>query len=121
MNVAVKEWGEKIIFLRKLVEGGTNRSYGIQVARLAGLPPGVVERAKEVLQHLEEETTDVEGLPRLARYGPGPQDGPLQLSLFRQSDQKLRRRLQRLKIEQLTPIEALNELARLREIVDEDS
>jgi DNA mismatch repair protein MutS len=121
MNVAVKEWGEKIIFLRKLVEGGTNRSYGIQVARLAGLPPGVVDRAKQVLQHLEEETTDVEGLPRLVRYGSGPQEEPLQLSLFRQSDQKLRRRLQRLKIEQLTPIEALNELARLREIVDEDS
>jgi DNA mismatch repair protein MutS len=120
MNVAVKEWGEKIIFLRKLVEGGTNRSYGIQVARLAGLPPGVVERAKQVLQHLEEETTDVEGLPRLVRYGSGSQEEPLQLSLFRQSDQRLRRRLQRLKVEELTPIEALNELASLREMVDED-
>ena len=121
MNVAVKEWGEKIIFLRKLVEGGTNRSYGIQVARLAGLPPVVVERAKQVLQHLEEETTDVEGLPRLVRYGPGAKEEPLQLSLFRQSDQRLRRRLQRLKVEELTPIEALNELASLREMVDEDS
>ena len=120
MNVAVKEWGEKIIFLRKLVEGGTNRSYGIQVARLAGLPPGVVQRAKQVLQHLEEETTDVEGLPRLVRYGSGSQEEPLQLSLFRQSDQRLRRRLQRLKVEELTPIEALNELASLREMVDED-
>ncbi|MGW8209710.1 MAG: DNA mismatch repair protein MutS, partial [Syntrophobacteria bacterium] len=107
MNVAVKEWGEKIIFLRKLVEGGTNRSYGIQVARLAGLPPEVVERAKQVLRHLEEETTDVEGLPRLVRSASGNQDEPLQLSLFRQSDQKLRRRLQKLNIEQLTPIEAL--------------
>jgi DNA mismatch repair protein MutS len=121
MNVAVKEWGEKIIFLRKLVEGGTNRSYGIQVARLAGLPPEVVERAKQVLRHLEEETTDVEGLPRLVRSASGNQDEPLQLSLFRQSDQKLRRRLQKLNIEQLTPIEALNELARLREIVGEES
>ncbi|MEJ2428684.1 MAG: DNA mismatch repair protein MutS [Deltaproteobacteria bacterium] len=121
MNVAVKEWGEKIIFLRKLVEGGTNRSYGIQVARLAGLPPEVVERARQVLRHLEEETTDVEGLPRLARSASGGQEEPLQLSLFRQSDQKLRRRLQKLKIEQLTPIEALNELAKLREMVDEES
>ena len=121
MNVAVKEWGEKIIFLRKLVEGGTNRSYGIQVARLAGLPPEVVERAKQVLRHLQEETTDVEGLPRLVRSASAGQEEPLQLSLFRQPDQRLRRRLQKLKIEQLTPIEALNELARLREMVDEES
>jgi DNA mismatch repair protein MutS len=121
MNVAVKEWGEKIIFLRKLVEGGTNRSYGIQVARLAGLPSEVVERSRQVLRHLEESTTDVEGLPRLVRSASGNQDEPLQLSLFRQSEQKLRRRLQRLKIEQLTPIEALNELARLREMLDEES
>ncbi|MCG6981332.1 MAG: DNA mismatch repair protein MutS [Deltaproteobacteria bacterium] len=121
MNVAVKEWGEKIIFLRKLVEGGTNRSYGIQVARLAGLPWEVVERSRQVLRHLEEATTDVEGLPRLLRSASGSQDEPLQLSLFRQSEQKLRRRLQSLKIEQLTPIEALNELARLREMLDEES
>jgi DNA mismatch repair protein MutS len=121
MNVAVKEWGEKIIFLRKLVEGGTNRSYGIQVARLAGLPSEVVERSRQVLRHLEESTTDVEGLPRLVRSASESQDEPLQLSLFRQSEQKLRRRLQRLKIEQLTPIEALNELARLREMLDEES
>ena len=121
MNVAVKEWGEKIIFLRKLVEGGTNRSYGIQVARLAGLPWEVVERSRQVLRHLEEATTDVEGLPRLVRSAAGSQDEPLQLSLFRQSEQKLRRRLQSLKIEQLTPIEALNELARLREMLDEES
>jgi len=81
----------------------------------------VVERAKQVLRHLEEETTDVEGLPRLVRSASGKQDEPLQLSLFRQSDQKLRRRLQKLNIDQLTPIEALNELARLREIVGEES
>jgi DNA mismatch repair protein MutS len=116
MNVAVKEWGDKIIFLRKLVEGGTNRSYGIQVARLAGLPPEVVERAKQVLQHLEHETIEAEGLPRLARSSAGE---PLQLSLFQQADQKLRRRLERLEIEQLTPIEAFNELARLLDFIKE--
>jgi DNA mismatch repair protein MutS len=119
MNVAVKEWGEKIIFLRKLVEGGTNRSYGIQVARLAGLPVEVVERAKQVLRHLEQETTDVEGLPRLARSAPGRVDEPLQLSLFQQSEQKLRLHLKSLELEQLTPIEALNELVRLRDMLDE--
>jgi DNA mismatch repair protein MutS len=120
LNVAVKEWGDKIIFLRKLVEGGTNRSYGIQVARLAGLPVEVVDRARQVLQHLEQETTDVEGLPRLVRSSSGRRDGMLQLSLFQQHDQKLRRRLQSLELEKLTPIEALNELAKLRDLVEEE-
>jgi DNA mismatch repair protein MutS len=120
MNVAVKEWGDRIIFLRKLVEGGTNRSYGIQVARLAGLPTEVVERARQVLQHLEQETTDVEGLPRLARSSAGRQSEQLQLSLFQQSGQKLRRRLLNLELEEITPIEALNELVRLRELFDEE-
>jgi DNA mismatch repair protein MutS len=121
MNVAVKEWGDKIIFLRKLVEGGTNRSYGIQVARLAGLPLEVVERARQVLKHLEQETTDVEGLPRLARSAAGHVKEPLQLSLFREAEEKLHRRLQRIELENITPIEALNELARLREMVKDDS
>jgi DNA mismatch repair protein MutS len=121
MNVAVKEWGERIIFLRKLVEGGTNRSYGIQVARLAGLPVEVVERARQVLQHLEQEATDVEGLPRLVRSSAERRDEPLQLSLFQLQEQKLRRRLQKLKLEELTPIDALNEIARLRELADKGS
>jgi DNA mismatch repair protein MutS len=121
MNVAVKEWGEKIIFLRKLVEGGTNRSYGIQVARLAGLPVEVVARARQVLKHLEQETADAEGLPRLAHSAAGSLGEPLQLSLFQQSDQRLRRHLHSLEIEELTPIEALNELARLREMAEEES
>jgi DNA mismatch repair protein MutS len=114
MNVAVKEWGDKIIFLHKLVAGGTNRSYGIQVSRLAGLPVEVVDRAKEVLQHLEQEATDAEGLPRLLRSAGS--DEPLQLALFQQPEQKLRRHLQNLDLERLTPLEALNELARLREL-----
>jgi DNA mismatch repair protein MutS len=117
MNVAVKEWGDKIIFLRKLVEGGTNRSYGIQVARLAGLPAEVVERAKKVLHHLEQETMEVEGLPRLARSSARGSDQALQLTLFQQADQRLRRRLEKLDLEQVTPLEALNELAKLLEII----
>jgi DNA mismatch repair protein MutS len=119
MNVAVKEWGEQIIFLRKLVQGGTNRSYGIQVARLAGLPVEVVERAKDVLRHMERETIDGEGLPLPAHSATG-ENKSLQLSLFRQPDYELRRRLRNLEVEQLTPLDALNELARLRELVDKD-
>jgi DNA mismatch repair protein MutS len=66
-NVAVREWGDHIVFLRKIVPGGTDKSYGIQVARLAGLPAPVLKRAKEVLRELEEEQLDDIGQPRLAR------------------------------------------------------
>jgi DNA mismatch repair protein MutS len=116
MNVAVKEWGDQVIFLHKLVEGGTNRSYGIHVARLAGLPESVVERAREILRELEQGSTDAEGLPRLARSSGGSQGEPIQLGLFRQPERQLRQYLDRLAVEQLTPLEALNELARLREM-----
>ncbi len=65
-HVAVKEWNDRVIFLRKLVEGGTSRSYGIQVARLAGIPEGVIERAKEVLNNLEQGEFTEGGVPKLA-------------------------------------------------------
>jgi DNA mismatch repair protein MutS len=65
-NVAVKEWAGEIIFLRKIVEGGTNRSYGIQVARLAGLPQNVIDRAKEILSNLEKGELDAMGMPKIA-------------------------------------------------------
>jgi DNA mismatch repair protein MutS len=114
MNVAVKEWGDQVIFLHKLVEGGTNRSYGIHVARLAGLPASVVERAREILQELERGNTDAEGLPRLARSAARVKNESYQLGLFQQPDRKLGQRLEELDLERLTPLEALNELARLK-------
>ncbi len=73
--VAVREWNDEVIFLRKIVPGGADKSYGIQVARLAGLPASVVERAKEVLRVLEEEQLDETGTPRLSqapRRSPSP-------------------------------------------------
>jgi DNA mismatch repair protein MutS len=66
-NVAVREWGEQIVFLRKIVAGGTDKSYGIQVARLAGLPAPVLKRAKEILRQLEEDNLDDIGQPKLAK------------------------------------------------------
>lgn len=66
-NVAVREWGDHIVFLRKIVPGGTDKSYGIQVARLAGLPAPVLKRAKEVLRQLEEDQIDDKGLPKMAK------------------------------------------------------
>jgi DNA mismatch repair protein MutS len=65
-NVAVREWNEQIIFLRKIIRGGADKSYGIQVARLAGLPPEVIARAKEVLSNLEGSELNADGKPKLA-------------------------------------------------------
>jgi DNA mismatch repair protein MutS len=66
-NVAVREWNDQIIFLRKIVEGGTDKSYGIQVARLAGVPRPVIERAKVILRNLEESELTPEGNVRQPR------------------------------------------------------
>ena len=66
-NVAVKEWDEKIIFLHKILPGGTDKSYGIYVARLAGLPSAVIERSKEVLNNLEGSAVSNTGKPSIAK------------------------------------------------------
>lgn len=66
-HVAVREWNDQVIFLRKIVEGGTDKSYGIQVARLAGLPTQVLERAKEILRNLEEGELDESGKPKIGK------------------------------------------------------
>jgi len=66
-NVAVREWHDQVVFLHKILPGGTDKSYGIQVARLAGLPKEVIQRAKEVLNNLEEAELSAEGKPKLAK------------------------------------------------------
>jgi len=66
-NVAVREWNDQIIFLRKIVRGGADKSYGIQVARLAGVPKPVLERAKEILRNLEDSELTPEGNVRQPR------------------------------------------------------
>ena len=114
-NVAVSEWNNEIIFLRKIVEGGTNRSYGIQVARLAGIPQQVIERAKEILLNLERGEFDATGMPKIARAKnpAAKQTLPAQLSLFVQPD-PIRSELKKIKIDRLTPLEALNLLDELK-------
>lgn len=74
-NVAVREWNDQIIFLRKIVKGGADKSYGIQVARLAGLPPAIIGRAKEILSNLEQHELNAEGKPTLAEPPPPPPVG----------------------------------------------
>jgi len=85
LNVAVREQNDRIVFLRKIVEGAADRSYGIQVARLAGLPSSVVERAREILTNLEKAELNAEGRPALAgtrRKSPGSPDPTAELPLF---------------------------------------
>ena len=74
-NVAVREWNDQIIFLRNIIRGGADKSYGIQVARLAGLPPKVIARAKEVLSNLEHHELNADGKPTLAEAPAPPKHG----------------------------------------------
>ena len=114
-NIAVKEWNDQIIFLRKIVPGGASHSYGIQVARLAGLPGEVIDRAKEILRNLEKGEFGEEGLPRIAKGKKAAvASASPQLSLFDSEDDLLRRRLKALNVATLTPLEALNILDELR-------
>ncbi len=121
-NVAVKEVGDEIVFLRRLEPGGADRSYGVQVARLAGLPREVIARARQIL-------LDLEGVERESAPDPGAvgRRGRLpdsanreQLSLFRAAPESpALQRLRSLKPEEMTPLEALNALAELRDLLED--
>ncbi|MCX5776699.1 MAG: DNA mismatch repair protein MutS [Candidatus Firestonebacteria bacterium] len=120
-NILVKEWNEEIIFIRKIVEGAADRSYGIQVARLAGLPKEVIKRSREILHNLEEANYDKEGRSKLA----GGTGIVTQLSIFEEKqavkDVKSRKILEKLKeidVNSLSPIEALNLLSDLKNEAD---
>ncbi len=112
-NIAVKEWNDEIIFLRKLVQGGTNRSYGIQVARLAGIPDGVIRRAKKILTTIENR----EQAPQAAIVSEAVEsDGFTQLSLFRKPETIIIENLQKMDMIRMTPIDALTALNELHEM-----
>ncbi|MHC1698250.1 MAG: DNA mismatch repair protein MutS [Geobacteraceae bacterium] len=117
-NIAVREWNDQIIFLRKIVEGSTSHSYGIQVARLAGLPFEVIDRAKEILINLEKGEYVEGGVPRISRgkRQKMPAASP-QLALFPEAEDALRKRLEGIAISSLTPLEALNILDQLKRMV----
>ncbi|MFT7484708.1 MAG: DNA mismatch repair protein MutS [Candidatus Paceibacteria bacterium] len=114
-SVSVREWEDSIIFLHKIVEGGTDRSYGIHVARLAGVPHDLLDRAKGILHDIE---ADAEGLaPMIAGQRDAKQAvAQQQLSLFAAAPSQVERELKALSIDDLTPLQALIELKRLQEL-----
>jgi DNA mismatch repair protein MutS len=109
LNVGVRESGDTVIFLHRLEAGGTDRSYGIHVGQLAGLPAGVVQRARQILKTLEGEHRMVPGAP------PAPVD-PGQLALFSEAPREhpVMEELRGLDLDRLTPLDALNRLAELK-------
>ena len=106
-SVAVREWKGEVVFLRRIVPGPASQSYGIQVARLAGVPQPAIDRAKEILHNLEQGELNELGQPRLAQHD-GVQSG--QLALFAAREQGLREELRQLDVDRLTPLDALTRL-----------
>lgn len=116
-NVSVREWNGEIVFLRKLIEGGTNKSYGIQVARLAGIHQKVVIRAKEILKNIENGELNAGGERERSRSGKrAKRHCDVQLNLFETSNQALADRLEQIDISNTTPLEALNIISELKQM-----
>ncbi len=109
-NIAVKKRGEQMIFLRKIIPGATDDSYGIEVAKLAGIPNVVISRAREILQELES------GNYRQA--APVPKEPEDQVSMLDLTGQQIIAALSQITVETLTPIEAMNELYKLKKMLD---
>jgi DNA mismatch repair protein MutS len=134
-HVSAREWKDDIIFLRKIVPGRSDRSYGIQVARLAGLPASVISRAREILGGLESDELSRGGRPTLSGAASDPQspqlalfarpaDSPtaveadLQVRLARRDNQVMTR-LKAIDVDETTPRQALELLAELKKLVEE--
>lgn len=115
-NVAVKEWDDNIVFLHRIVQGGADKSYGIHVARLAGIPVEVNERAKDILNQLEADHINNLGDSKITPPRRKA-DTPIQLTLFEFGDHPVVDKIRELSLGEMTPIEALNLLEQLQEEV----
>jgi DNA mismatch repair protein MutS len=118
-NVQVKEWNDEIIFLRKIIEGGADKSYGIQVARLAGLPEKVLTRAREVLFNLEKSEFDDVGVPKIAHSEEEsiePQAN--QLGLFLEKAHPAIKQLETIEPDNLSPRQAMETLYLLKKLIE---
>ncbi len=107
LNVAVREWEDEVVFLHKIIAGAADKSYGIHVARLAGVPRPVIDRAKDILAQLEEEHLDAEGRAKIARRPQKVKRGSVQLTLFGPADHPLLDDIRRVDLNQTTPLAAM--------------
>jgi DNA mismatch repair protein MutS len=114
LSMAVREWGGDVLFLRRVIEEPASRSYGIEVARLAGLPVSVIARAREILDNLERGELDDSGAVGFARSHDG-RPAAAQMNLFTPAERRTIDELALIDLDRLTPIEALNTLARIVE------
>lgn len=117
-NVSVKEIGHKVIFLRKLVKGGSNHSFGIQVGKMAGLPQSVTKRAGEILKQMENDRDKNGNIQKNVENIASAREG-MQLSFFQLDDpvlSQIRDEIAGLDINSLTPLEALNKLSEIKKI-----
>jgi DNA mismatch repair protein MutS len=112
-TVRVEERGHTIVFLPSIAPGRADRSYGIHVAKLAGVPEPVLARAREILSRLEAGDRDLKPATDTARHAPAPAPMPAALG------EALAKELSRVEVESMTPLDALNELARLRDRANE--
>ena len=117
-SIAVKKRGDDITFLRRIIRGGADDSYGIEVAKLAGLPQPVINRAKQVLKELEtgQEVTPKTKAPKKARKEEPPAP---QISLLPSAESEIEERLKKVDVNTLTPIEAMNLLFELAKMAKE--
>jgi DNA mismatch repair protein MutS len=125
-NFAVKEWNDEIIFLRRVIPGGADKSYGIHVARLAGIPKAVIDRAREILGNLENQELDIHDQPAIAKSqrrrlesfaedgGAASRQKSLQLDFFHSTNDKILEELKRIDVERTTPLEAIQILASIK-------
>ncbi|MBS7263147.1 MAG: DNA mismatch repair protein MutS [Eubacteriales bacterium] len=118
-SISVKEVGDDVIFLRKIVRGGTDKSFGIYVAKLAGLPKPVIERAGELLVDLEKKNLEREASAVYQTDPFGPREHAVQMGMLGVNENDIIRRLNELNVNQLTPMEAMNELFELCELAKE--
>jgi DNA mismatch repair protein MutS len=119
-NIAVKEWNEEIIFLRKLVQGGSNRSYGIQVARLAGIPDPVIAKAKKILAGIEKGENPLNPNIFHDTTSPGKRGNQVQLPLFHRPENRIIHNIRQLDLSRMTPMDALIYLNELQELTKQD-
>ncbi|MFQ5527528.1 MAG: DNA mismatch repair protein MutS [Thermoanaerobaculia bacterium] len=118
-TMAVREWENKIVFLHRVIGGSADKSYGLHVARLAGIPPEVIDRAGQVLANLEAQEYDVAGRPRLAAGSDVVDRAPGQLGLFAPAEEMVAAILREVDLERLSPLAALNLLQSLKSRLDQ--